>query len=46
DMAGYMCPRYFAIVSELPYTPTGKKQHVALKKQAKEDLKSGKLLRP
>ena len=45
DMARYMCPRYYCFVDKLPYTATGKKQHVVLAKQAKEDLKLGLLQR-
>ena len=46
DIAGYMCPRYYAFTDKLPYNATGKKQHVVLKVQAAEDLKEKKLLRP
>ena len=46
DLAGYMCPRYFAFVDALPYNATGKKQHVALKARAAQELAEGKLLRP
>ena len=46
DISGYKCPRYYCIVKELPYTATGKKQHVLLKAQAEIDLAEGRLLRP
>ena len=46
DISGYKCPRYYCIVKELPYTATGKKQHVLLKAQAETDLAEGRLLRP
>ena len=46
DLSEYKCPRYYVFVKELPYNSTGKKQHVILKKQAEEDLKNGRLLRP
>ena len=46
DLAGYKCPRYYRFVRELPYNATGKKQHVVLKQQARQDLASGLLLRP
>lgn len=46
DISGYKCPRYYCIVKELPYTATGKKQHVLLKAQAAADLTEGRLLRP
>ena len=38
-------PRYYRFVTELPHTATGKKQHYLIKKQAREDLKNGLLLR-
>lgn len=46
DMAGYMRPRYYAFVSELPRNAMGKKLHVRLREQAERDLREGKLLRP
>ena len=46
DLAGYMCPRYYALVDSLPRNAAGKKLHAALKKQAERDLAEGKLLRP
>jgi acyl-CoA synthetase (AMP-forming)/AMP-acid ligase II len=46
DLAGYMCPRYYALVDSLPRNDAGKKLHAALKKQAERDLAEGKLLRP
>lgn len=46
SISTYMCPRYYAFVSELPYNSTGKKQHVVLKELAKQDLTDGRLLRP
>ena len=45
-IAYYKCPRYYAIVDELPYNATGKKLHVKLKERAAEDLKNGRLKRP
>lgn len=44
-LSKYQCPRYYRFVDELPRTATGKKQHFVVKKQAKEDLKNGLLLR-
>ena len=46
DISGYKCPRYYRLVSALPYNATGKKQHVRLKEQAQHDLENGLLLRP
>ncbi len=46
ELAGYMCPRYYAFVPELPRNATGKKLHVRLKEQALRDLEEGRLLRP
>ena len=46
DLAGYMCPRYFAFAEELPYNATGKKLHVVLRARAARELAEGKLLRP
>ena len=45
NLSKYQIPRYFRFVDELPTTATGKKQHFVIKKQAKEDLKNGLLLR-
>lgn len=45
-IAYYKCPRYYAIVDELPYNATGKKQHVRLKERAAKDLEEGILRRP
>ena len=39
----YKRPRYFAIVTELPYTATGKKKHSEMKERAVKDLKNGLL---
>ncbi len=46
DLAAYMCPRYYAFVSELPRNAAGKKLHVLLREQAERDLREGRLLRP
>ena len=45
-IAYYKCPRYYAIVDELPYNATGKKRHTVLKERAAEDVKQGILKRP
>ncbi len=45
-IAYYKCPRYYALVDELPYNATGKKRHIVLKERALEDLKNGVLKRP
>ena len=45
-IAYYKCPRYYALVDELPYNATGKKRHVVLKERAADDLKNGVLKRP
>ncbi len=45
NLSKYQVPRYYRFVDELPHTATGKKQHYIIKKQAKEDLKNGLLLR-
>ncbi|MCD8390273.1 MAG: AMP-binding protein [Firmicutes bacterium] len=45
DLSAYKCPRYYKFVDEIPLTATGKKQHYIIKKQAKEDLENGLLLR-
>ena len=44
-LSKYQVPRYYRFVTELPHTATGKKQHFVIKKQAREDLKNGLLLR-
>lgn len=41
----YKRPRYYAIVSELPYTATGKKQRNLMKQQALQDFEKGKLIK-
>ena len=46
DLAGYMCPRYYALVPELPRSATGKKLHLRLREQAARDLAEGRLRRP
>ncbi len=46
DISGYKCPRYYALVSELPYNSTGKKQHAVLRARAEQDMRDGVLLRP
>ena len=45
NLSKYQVPRYYRFVKELPTTATGKKQHFKIKKQAKEDLQNGLLLR-
>ena len=45
NLSKYQVPRYYRFVTELPHTATGKKQHFIIKKQAKEDLENGLLLR-
>ena len=45
NLSKYQVPRYYRFVTELPHTATGKKQHFVIKKQAREDLKNGLLLR-
>lgn len=45
NISKYQAPRYYRFVAELPHTATGKKQHFIIKKQAKEDLENGLLLR-
>ena len=45
-LSGYKCPRFYVFTDSLPYTATGKKQHVILKARAREDKEAGKLLRP
>ena len=46
ELASYMCPRYYAFVSQLPRNATGKKLHVQLREQAARDLAEGRLERP
>ena len=45
NISKYQSPRYYRFVTELPHTATGKKQHFVIKKQAKEDLEKGLLLK-
>jgi acyl-CoA synthetase (AMP-forming)/AMP-acid ligase II len=45
NLSKYQVPRYFRLVSDVPRTATGKKQHYKVKAQAKDDLKNGLLLR-
>ncbi len=45
NLSKYQVPRYYRFVTELPHTATGKKQHFVIKKQAREDLKNGLLMR-
>ena len=45
NLSKYQVPRYFRFVKELPRTATGKKQHFVIKKQAKEDLENGLLIK-
>jgi len=45
-LADYKRPRRYAFVSELPYTPTGKKQHFKLRAQAVADAEAGKFVTP
>ena len=45
NISKYQAPRYYRFVTELPHTATGKKQHYIIKRQAKEDLEKGLLLR-
>ena len=40
-LSAYKRPRYFALVTALPYTATGKKKRSELKKHAEEDLRKG-----
>jgi acyl-coenzyme A synthetase/AMP-(fatty) acid ligase len=44
NLANFKRPRYYRFVSELPYTPTGKKMHIRMKEIAEEDLRNGLLL--
>ncbi|MBQ1839104.1 MAG: AMP-binding protein, partial [Ruminococcus sp.] len=45
NISKYQAPRYYRFVADVPRTATGKKQHFLIKKQAKEDLKNGLLLK-
>ena len=45
NISKYQSPRYYRFVKTLPRTATGKKQHFVIKKQAKEDLAAGLLLK-
>ncbi len=45
DLPDYKCPRYYRFVESLPYTATGKKRHVEMKKQAALDMKDGRLVK-
>ena len=45
NISKYQAPRYYRFVKDVPRTATGKKQHFVIKKQAKEDLKKGLLLK-
>ena len=45
NISKYQAPRYYRFVKELPRTATGKKQHFIIKKQAKQDLADGLLLK-
>lgn len=42
-LSRYKRPRYFAIVSELPRTATGKKMHFVMKERAEQDMANGVL---
>ena len=45
NISKYQAPRYYRFVKDLPRTATGKKQHFVIKKQAKQDLADGLLLK-
>ncbi len=45
NISKYQTPRYYRFVDNVPRTATGKKQHFIIKKQAKEDLEKGLLLK-
>lgn len=45
NLSKYQAPRYYRFITEMPTTATGKKQHFIIKKQAKEDLKNGLLIK-
>lgn len=44
-LSKYKRPRYFAVVKEIPFTATGKKQHSKMRAQAQKDLEAGILVR-
>ena len=44
-LSKYKRPRFYRFVDKLPYTATGKKQHVLMRAQALEDLEAGLLRR-
>lgn len=44
-LSKYKRPRYYALVSEIPRTATGKKQHFQVKARAAKDLETGFLRR-
>jgi acyl-CoA synthetase (AMP-forming)/AMP-acid ligase II len=46
SLADYKRPRRYAIVDELPYTATGKKQHFVMKQQARTDSEAGRFVQP
>ncbi|CAN5519546.1 fatty acid--CoA ligase [soil metagenome] len=46
SLADYKRPRRYAIVDQLPYTATGKKQHFVMKKQAAADAAAGRFISP
>ena len=45
-LADYKRPRRYAIVDELPYTATGKKQHFVMKRRAPDDSAAGLFVTP
>ncbi|WP_284255038.1 AMP-binding enzyme [Pseudolysinimonas kribbensis] len=45
-LADYKRPRRYAIVDELPYTATGKKQHFVMKQRATHDAAAGLFVTP
>lgn len=45
DLPDYKCPRYYCLVDSIPYTATGKKRHVEMKKRALDDLNNGRLVK-
>jgi acyl-CoA synthetase (AMP-forming)/AMP-acid ligase II len=45
-LADYKRPRRYAIVEELPYTATGKKQHFVMKQRARTDSEAGRFVQP
>jgi len=42
-LSKYKRPRYYAIIKEIPHTPTGKKMHYLMKERAPKDLETGLL---